>query len=81
MKTEAFTIRTESKKVKQLDKIAGQLDRSRNYLVNQAIDHLLELNAWQEEKTRTGIQAADERRFVNNAEMDRIFNKYEDKTA
>ncbi len=81
MKTEAFTIRTESKKVKQLDKIAGRLDRSRNYLVNQAIDHLLELNAWQEEKTRTGIQAADERRFVNNAEMDRIFNKYEDKTA
>ncbi len=81
MKTEAFTIRTESKKVKQLDKIAGRLDRSRNYLVNQAIDYLLELNAWQEEKTRTGIQAADERRFVNNAEMDRIFNKYEDKTS
>ena len=81
MKTEAFTIRTESKKVKQLDKLAGRLDRSRNYLVNQAIDQLLELNVWQENKTRRGIQAADERRFVSDAEMDKIFNKYADEAS
>jgi len=81
MKTEAFTVRTESKKVKQLDKLAGRLDRSRNYLVNQAIDQLLELNAWQEEKTRAGIQAADEGRFVSDAEMDRILNKYKDEAS
>ena len=81
MKTEAFTVRTESKKVKQLDKLAGRLERSRNYLVNQAIDHLLELNAWQEEQTRTGIQAADERLLVNDAEMARIFNKYADEAS
>jgi predicted transcriptional regulator len=81
MKTEAFTVRTESKKVKQLDKLADRLDRSRNYLVNQAIDHLLDLNAWQEEQTRTGIQAADERLLVNDAEMARIFNKYADEAS
>lgn len=34
MGTEAFTVRTDSKKVKQLDKLAKQQDRSRNYLVN-----------------------------------------------
>ena len=49
--------------------------------MNQAIDHLLELNAWQEEKTKAGIQAADEGRFVSDAEMDRIFNKYADKAS
>lgn len=81
MKTEAFTVRTESKKVKQLDKLASRLERSRNYLVNQAIDHLLELNTWQEEQTRTGIQAADEGRFVSDAEMGRIFNKYKDEAS
>ena len=81
MKTEAFTVRTESRKVKQLDKLAGRLYRSRNYLVNQAIDQLLELNAWQEEKTRAGIQAADEGRFVSDTEMDRIFNKYKDEAS
>ena len=41
MGTEAFSVRTDSKKVKELDKIAKQQDRSRNYLVNQAIDQLL----------------------------------------
>ncbi len=81
MKTEAFTVRAESKKVKQLDKLAGRLDRSRNYLVNQAIDHLLELNAWQEKMTRIGIQAAEEGRFVSDTEMGRIFNKYEDESS
>ncbi len=81
MKIEAFTVRTESKKVKQLDKLAGRLDRSRDYLVNQAIDRLLELNAWQEEKTRAGIQAANEGRFVSDAEMSRIFNKYVDEAS
>ena len=44
--------------------------------MKQGIDHFLELNAWQEEKTRTGIQAAEEGRFVSDAEMGRIFNKY-----
>ncbi len=79
MDTEAFTIRSDSKKVKQLDKLASQMDRSRNYLVNQAIDQLLEIHAWQIERTKEGIKAADEGRFASDTEMERIFNKYEDK--
>ena len=43
MGTDAFTVRSDSKKVKQLDRLASQMDRSRNYLVNQAIDQLLEV--------------------------------------
>ncbi len=78
MDKEAFSVRTESKKVKQLDKLAKQMDRSRNYMVNQAIDQLLEVHAWQIERTKAGIKAADEGRFVSDTEMDRIFNKYED---
>jgi predicted transcriptional regulator len=78
MSKEAFTVRTDRKKVKQLDKLASKMDRSRNYLVNQAIDQLLELHAWQIERTREGIKAADEGRFATDTEMSRIFNKYED---
>ena len=78
MGTEAFTVRSDSNKVKQLDKLAGQMDRSRNYLVNQAIDQLLEIHAWQIKRTKEGIKAADEGRFAGDAEMERIFNKYED---
>jgi len=76
MGTEAFTVRSDSKKVKQLDKLASELDRSRNYLVNQAIDQLLEIHAWQIERTKEGIKAADEGRFASDTEMEQIFNKY-----
>ena len=76
MDTEAFTVRSDSKKVKQLDKLASQMDRSRNYLVNQAIDQLLEIHAWQIERTKEGIKAADEGRFASDSEMEQIFNKY-----
>ena len=78
MGTDAFTVRSDSKKVKQLDRLARQMDRSRNYLVNQAIGQLLEIHAWQVERTKEGVKAADEGRFASDAEMDRIFNKYED---
>lgn len=76
MGTEAFTVRSDSKKVKQLDKLASEMDRSRNYLVNQAIDQLLEIHAWQIERTKEGIKAADEGRFASDTEMEQIFNKY-----
>jgi len=78
MTTEAFSVRTDRKKVKKLDKLAEQQDRSRNYLVNQAIDQYLELLAWQDERIKEGIRAADAGRFASDAEMDAIFNKYKD---
>ena len=36
---------------------------------------------WQTNLTREGIKAADEGRFVSDAEMERIFNKYTDSNA
>jgi len=78
MSKEAFTIRTDSKKVEQLDRLADRMDRSRNYLVNQAIDGLLEVFAWQTERVKEGIKAANEGRFAGEKEMQRIFSKYED---
>lgn len=78
MGTEAFTVRIESHKVKQLDKLAKQQDKSRNYMVNQAIDQLLNLQAWQIERTKAGIKAADEGRFASDTDMEHIFNRYED---
>ncbi len=76
MGTEAFSVRADTKKVKQLDKIAKQQDRSRNYIVNQAIDQLLDLHAWQNERVKEGINAADQGRFATDADMAQILNKY-----
>jgi len=76
MGTEAFSVRTDAEKVEQLDKLAKQMDRSRNYIVNQAIDQLLELHAWQDERVKEGIRAADQGKFASDAQMERIFDKY-----
>ena len=78
MSTEAFSVRSDKEKVRKLDKLAAQQDRSRNYIVNQAIDQLLELHAWQDERVKEGIKAADEGRLVSDAKMEKIFNKYKD---
>ena len=59
MATEAFTVRTESDIVHQLDSMAGALDRSRNYLVNQALREYLKTHARQIEKINQGIAAAE----------------------
>ena len=74
MTTEAFSVRTDPRKVRKLDKLAKQQDRSRNYLVNQAIDQYLELLAWQEEQVEEGIKAADAGNFVSGDEMNAILN-------
>lgn len=59
MSTEAFTVRAESEIVHQLDSMADALDRSRNYLVNQALTEYLRTHAVQIEKITKGIAAAD----------------------
>ena len=43
MATEAFTVRTDTEIVKRLDLLAAQLNRSRNYLVNRALEEFLDL--------------------------------------
>ena len=78
MGTEAFTVRSDSEKVKQLDMLASQMDRSRSYLVDQVIDQLLELHKWQIGRTLEGIEAADKGHFASDAEIERILNKYAD---
>lgn len=75
MGTEAFSVRADTKKVAELDRLAKQMDRSRNYVVNQAIDQLLDLHAWQDERIKEGIRAADAGKFVGDAKMEQIFDR------
>lgn len=60
--SEPITVRTT--KVAEIDALAAAMDRSRNYIVNQAIEQYLEANAWQMERiaaTREGqFRPADE---------------------
>lgn len=66
MATEAFTIRTETDIVQQLDCLSDVLDRSRNYIVNQALKEYLQSHAWQIEKITQGIAAAERGELVDH---------------
>lgn len=60
--SEPITIRTS--KVAEIDALASAMDRSRNYVVNQAIEQYLAANAWQVERIREGLAAAREGRVL-----------------
>ena len=65
--SEPITIRTA--KVAEIDALAGAMDRSRNYIVNQAIEQYLEDNTWQMERIRDGITAARDGKVVPAGEV------------
>lgn len=56
--TEPITVRAAKDVVDEIDALAAAMDRSRNYVVNQALRQYLEANAWQIERIREGIAAA-----------------------
>jgi len=78
MGMEAFTVRSESKKIKKLDKLASQRKRSRNDLMNEALDYYLDVQAWQMEQIQEGINAANEGRFVSGVKMDKLVTNQKD---
>ncbi|KGM34193.1 CopG family ribbon-helix-helix protein [Inquilinus limosus] len=60
--TEPITIRTTKETVDEIDALATAMDRSRNYVINQALRQYLEANAWQVQRIEEGLAAAREGR-------------------
>ncbi len=65
-------------KQEKLDAIASSLDRSRNWLVNQAIDHYLEIYEWQAKKIqeRLEIASAENTQFHSSDDVDATINQF-----
>lgn len=59
MTTDAITIRTDRRTVERLDKLAKALDRSRNYVVKQALEAYLEEQSWQIQAIEDGLASLD----------------------
>jgi predicted transcriptional regulator len=60
--TAPITVRTAKETIEEIDALAIAMDRSRNYIVNQALQQYLEANAWQVERIKAGIADAREGR-------------------
>ena len=55
----SITVRTDPETLERLDRLASALDRSRNYLVNQALRAYLDQQAWQIEEIKAGLAELD----------------------
>jgi predicted transcriptional regulator len=62
--TEPITIRTSKDVVSQIDALAASMDRSRNYVVNQAIQQYLAYHHVLHQKVEQGLNDAKEGRLT-----------------
>lgn len=60
--TTPMTVRTAHRTVGELDALADAMHRSRNYVVNEALEEYIATRKWQIERIQAGIKAADEGR-------------------
>ncbi len=73
-----FSVRTEFGKLDEIDAIAKARKRSRNYIVNEAIDRFLAEERDWIAKVKGGLAAAEAGDFASQAEVDALFEGFED---
>ena len=73
LKTISFRMRSDA--VETLDALAETMDRDRTYLLNEAVEHYLQLNEYHIKLIEKGLSAADAEDFVPHAEMKRLVAK------
>jgi predicted transcriptional regulator len=59
MPAKVTSIRVEERKLKQLDRLARTMDRSRSWVLGQAIDRYLEHRDWFAREVGRGVEQAD----------------------
>jgi len=76
--TGRMSVSVTPEKQEKLDAIANSLDRSRNWLVNQAIDYYIEIYDWQTKKIqeRLDIAARKNAQFHSSDDVDAIIDKF-----
>ena len=71
-----ITLRLDSRLKKKLDKLADSTQRSRSFIAAEAIREYVELNEWQTEEIKKGIQEADAGDFASDQDVERVLRKW-----
>jgi predicted transcriptional regulator len=64
-----ISFRAVAEKIDTLDALAAAQDRSRSYLINEAITNYIDLHAYQDALVRKGIEEMRKGRVVSHAEI------------
>ena len=69
----SVTFRMDEENLKFLDEIARSMDRDRSYLINQAVEHFLEVKRFHMEAIETAVADADDGKFASPVEVEAFF--------
>jgi predicted transcriptional regulator len=64
-----ISFRAAAKKIEVLDSLAAAQDRSRSYLINEAIANYIELHAYQDGLVRKGLAEMRKNRVMSHSEV------------
>ena len=71
------TVRMPIKTQKKLEQIAAGADRSRNWLINQAIENYLEVYDWQEKRIRERLKKAEKGgKFYSRGQVNDVIDSF-----
>ena len=74
--TFVFTVRLPIPMQEELDALAQSMDRSRSWLITEAIENYMDVQKWHIERIKEGIAAADRGEFATEEEMNALWDKY-----
>ncbi len=70
MKTEkTISFRADAEKIEALDSLAAAQDRTRSYLINEAISNYIELHAYQDALVEKGLDQMRKGRVLSHDEV------------
>lgn len=76
MDKSVITFRLDKEKKEALDRLAAQMDRDRSFVLNEAVAAYLDLQEWQLEQIRAGVEEADAGDFASPEDVQRVFSRW-----
>jgi RHH-type rel operon transcriptional repressor/antitoxin RelB len=76
MKTSTVSAKLDPKVAKKLELLVKATDRSKSYLVAEAIETYVEDQTWQIEAIKEGIKEADKDKFATQSQVKKTFKKW-----
>jgi predicted transcriptional regulator len=70
------SIRMDTEKLARVDSIAKAVNRSRAWVINQAVDRYLEYEEWFVQQVQQGLDEADQGQFATDQEVKKRFAKW-----
>jgi predicted transcriptional regulator len=70
-----ITLRLDPHLTKKLDKLSDATQRSRSFLLTEAVKQYLEMNEWQVQEIKDALEEADRGEFASQEEVETAFKK------